>query len=125
MAFSPFRFTENAAGMTGRAAFALYDGRGNAGARTNPPQNPDQGGDELADIKATNFFDHQVVRDAIREAVKGDRDRTAGGTGLVMDLGVGGGLPIMLMGNDGTEFDTVYVDGSDDVVLRGGGFNVT
>ena len=111
MAYSKFRFTENAAGMTGRAGMALYDGRGNAGDRTNPPQNPDEGGDELADIKANNFFTGQEVRDAVREASKGQT--------------TGAGLPILLMGTDATEIDTVYLHTSGQLRVRGSGFNVT
>ena len=69
MAFAQERWTENAAGMTGHGALAIYDGGGT----------PAQGGDEVdlsppvaaGHINANNFFDSEVVRDAIARATKG------------------------------------------------------
>lgn len=69
MAFRQERWTENAGGMTGHGALAIYDGGGTAA----------QNGDLLdlvppvADgrINANNFFDSDVVKDAIARATQG------------------------------------------------------
>ena len=122
MAYSSFRFTENAAGMVGRAGMAMYDGRGNAGARTTPPQNPDQGGDELADIRGNAFFTGQECFDAVREASKPDRDAATGMTATT--FGEGAGLPIIIFANDATAIDTLYLHSSGELRMRGGNFLV-
>ena len=69
MAFQQKRWNENAAGMTGHGALAIYDGGGTAA----------QNGDTLdlvapisdSAINANNFFDSEVVKDAIARATKG------------------------------------------------------
>ena len=72
MAYDTLRFTENAAGMTGRGGIAIYDGTGN----------DDQGGDPIADMRSATlngglgFFTGQEVIDAIREAAKSDDGRS-------------------------------------------------
>ena len=73
MAFAQKRWNENAGGMTGHGALAFYDGGGTAA----------QGGDNLdlvgtvsdGSINANNFFDSEVVKDAIARATK---DKTTG-----------------------------------------------
>ena len=96
MAYSKLRFTENASGMTGRAALAIYDGRG-----TNA-----QGGDTINAMRSTTgrgFFTGQEVIDAIREAVKSDDTRSTFATAQ------GGGLPCLMLASDRTVIDTLHV----------------
>ena len=59
MAFSVERWNENAAGKTGFGRMAVYDGSGTDG----------EGGDLMADIRAPDFFDHDVPRAAVREII--------------------------------------------------------
>ena len=105
MAYSSERFTENAAGMTGRGGVAIYDGTGTTA----------QGGDPIGTIRGANFFTGQEVKDACREAQKGPVVRA---TGLAPDIAIaqGGGLPMIVLANDTTAVETFYLDDADDQV---------
>ena len=69
MAYQARRWNENAGGMTGHGALAIYDGSGTAV----------QDGDVLdltgpvsdGSINANNFFTGEEVKDAIRRATRG------------------------------------------------------
>ena len=100
MAYDSKRFTENAAGMTGRAAVALYDGTGT----------DDQGGDPIATIRADNFFTGQEVKDACREAQKSEVP------GVDIAIAQGGGLLCIVKARDTTSVETLYLDSTDDEV---------
>ena len=106
MAYSRDRFTENAAGMTGRASLAMYDATGTTA----------QGGDLIATIRADNFFTGQEVKDACEVAAKGDRRDPA--TGLITNLAIaeGGGLKMLVFANDTTAVETFYLDATDNEV---------
>ena len=96
MAYSTERFSENAAGMTGRGALAVYDGRGTTA----------QGGDNIAAMRSTTgrgFFTGQEVLDAVREASKSDTP------GVSFASAQGGGLPCLLLANDRTVINTLYI----------------
>ena len=130
MAFSIERWNENAAGKTGFGRMAVYDGTGNAGTRASPPQTPDQGGDELAVIRGNNFFDHPVVRDAIREIITVQPTRVGGDNSISTtnpERGIGphdnSGLIVWMKGNDGQAIDILYVHPSGEVRLRGTGIS--
>ena len=110
MAYSKFRFTENAAGMTGRASIAIYDGTGSTA----------QGGDDIGDIRGDNFFTGQEVKDACREAQKGPVVRATGMQPVIATTD-GGGLKCLCFGNDGTSIETLYLDPADDQVKSIGG----
>ena len=64
MAFQQERWSENASGMTGHGALAIYDGAGQVA----------QDGDLVSAITANNFFDSDVVKDAIARASQGKTD---------------------------------------------------
>ena len=99
MAFNPVRFSTFSGGQTGAGLLATYDGTG-AGAA----------GDTLTAIKAPGYFTSQGVRDAVALASDG---RTSGQ-----------GLPIMLHGTNGFEFDVLY-DNSGTLTMRGGNWNLS
>ena len=111
MAYSSDRFTENAAGMTGKAGLAMYDGTGTDA----------QGGDPIATIRGANFFTGQEVKDACRIAAKGDVRDSA--TGLITDTAIaqGGGLRCLVAARDGTSIETLYLDSADNQVKSIGG----
>ena len=67
MAFSLERWNENAAGMSGFGRMAVYDGSGNDANDTPAGLGDPLGG--ANGIRSNNFFDHPVVRDAIREVI--------------------------------------------------------
>ena len=114
MAYSEDRFNENAAGMTGRAHIAVYDGSGrDAAAATGGLE--DEGGDLLATIRANGFFpitdsagNVTAVADAVRIASRGPAE--GAGVAQTYTLDAGAGLPIILLGNDGIEINMLYED---------------
>ena len=124
MAYDAERFNENAAGMPGRAAIAVYDGTGTTA----------EGGDTLATIKAAGFFPllrnglHTEVADAVTLA---SRREKASGTSVAQafTLTEGQGLPIIIQARDGTEIDLLYhrIEAGPPAInrleLRGGAWN--
>ena len=133
MAYSAERFNENASGMTGRGAIAIYDGTGSDA----------EGGDTLGTIKGARFFpasrDNRAteVFDAVLLASRGDEPQPGarGGTAPhagdssthspeTRSLGAGEGLPIILQGRNGTEIDMLYINAGV-LTLRGGAWNHT
>lgn len=126
MAFALSRFTENAAGMAGMGRMAIYDGSGTTA----------QGGDALATLRGSNFFDHAAVRDAIREIitvqpVTSAADSISGSANSVSTVnperGIGphdnAGMLVWLKGNDGQAVDILYVHPSGEVRIRGTGIS--
>ena len=111
MAYAPERFNENAAGMPGRAAIAIYDGSGRDAAAATP-QSPDEGGDLLATLRGDGFFPVEengivtTVADAVRIASRGAAEGS--GVAQTYTLDAGAGLPIILRGNDATEINLLY-----------------
>ena len=103
MAYSARRFSTFSGGQTGAGTVAKYDGSGTTA----------EGGDSIATIKSGSafFFGTNVgVLDAVRLASSG---RTSGA-----------GLPIMLVGNDGIEWDVLFDDaGTVKVASVSGGAN--
>ena len=125
MAYDAKRFNENASGMTGRGAIAVYDGTGTDA----------EGGDTLATIKRPGFFPvfrnrlPTEVFDAVRIASRyeqpqalasGDYDEglsrlAAADVGpdnetVAVSYGLteGQGLPIIIQARNGTEIDMLY-----------------
>ena len=101
MAFNVVRFSTFSGGQSGAGILAKYDGSGAVAA---------DGADNLAAIKADNYFTAQAVKDAVALASDG---RTTGA-----------GLPIMLQGTNGFEFDVLW-DDSGTLKMRGGAFNLS
>ena len=101
MAFNAHRFSTFEAGQTGAGIVGKYDGSGTTG----------EGGDTLAVIKGNNYLTSQEVKDAVALASDG---RTTG-NGLVM----------LLVGNDGIEWDVAYRHSSGQIRMRGGAYNIT
>lgn len=103
MAFNVVRFSTFSGGQTGAGLLAKYDGTGADAA---------EGADNLAAIKADNYFTAKAVRSAVALASDG--------------RSVGQGLPIMIQGTDGFEFDVLYLDTADDELkMRGGAWNLS
>ena len=110
MAFSISRWSESAGGKTGLGRMAVYDGSGTTA----------EGGDALSDIRGADFFDNQMVRDAIAQIIN---------VGAVSaenpERGIGphdnAGLIVWLKGNDGQQIDILYVHPSGEVRIRGTG----
>ena len=100
MAFNASRFSTFSGGQTGAGIVGKYDGSGTTG----------EGGDALGTIKGPGYMTSDEVKDAVRLASDG---RTTG-NGLVM----------LLVGNDGIEWDVAYLNGTT-VTMRGGAFNIT
>ena len=102
MAYAPERFNENAGGMTGQGAFAVYDATGS----------PTQGGDSLdlspptgaGQVNTPGFFDGAEVRAAVARASQG---KTAGE-----------GLVVILQANNRLIMDVLY-DNAGTLTLRG------
>ena len=103
MAFSPERWSENAAGKTGFGRMAVYDGSGSTA----------EGGDDLNTIRGVDFFNHAVPRAAVRDIVN------AGVVGGLFppgaanpERGVGphdnAGLLVWLKANNGQAVDILY-----------------
>ena len=126
MAFALSRWSENAAGMAGMGRMAIYDGSGTA----------TEGGDALATMRGSDFFDHAVVRDSIREIVTvqpvaNAADSISGSLNSIStenpERGIGphdnAGLLVWLKGNDGQAIDILYVHPSGEVRLRGTGIS--
>lgn len=124
MAYSAERFNENASGMTGRGAIAIYDGTGTDA----------EGGDTLAAIKTPGFFPMSrdgastEVFDAVAIA---SRNPEAAGAGIAQTyaLMAGAGLPLIIQARNGTEIDLLYhrVEAGPPVInrleVRGGAWN--
>ena len=101
MAFNPSRFSTFNAGQTGAGIMGKYDGSGTTG----------EGGEALATIKGSNYLTSKAVKDAVRQASDG---RTTG-AGLVM----------LLVGNDGIEWDVATISSGGVVSMRGSAFNIS
>ena len=126
MAFSLERWNENAAGMSGFGRMAVYDGSGNDANDTPAGLGDPLGG--ANGIRSNNFFDHPVVRDAIREVITvqpGSSDNSISADNP--ERGVGphdnAGLLVWMKGNDGQAIDILYVHSSGEVRLRGTGIS--
>lgn len=85
MAFNVARFTTFNAGQTGAGVFAMYDGSGTGA-----------GADATTAIDDDDYFDHDVVKDAIALASDG---RTTGA-----------GLMCMVHGNNAIEVRVLWND---------------
>ena len=101
MAFSQFRFNENAGGKTGYGNLAFYDGTGTIA----------QGGDNFADIVADGFFDHDVAKDAIARATVGN------------ETGAGHGLGIVIQARDKIAIDVLH-NNAGTIGMRGGAWRI-
>lgn len=102
MAFNPARFSTFNAGQTGAGLFAKYDATGFTG----------EGGDAWAAITAANFFNHRVVKDALRQAQ--DPQTGAGITN-------GKGLPILIHARTGLRMYVLIFNASQEITIVGGG----
>ena len=108
MAYSKFRFNENAAGMTGKGNVAVYDGAG-TGAQGGDPVDK-TGGVGAGNINTDGFFPaDSALADAVRAASRG-RSKV-GPRNNALDATTGGaGLLCFLWGNNGLMVDVLYVD---------------
>ena len=102
MAFSEFRFNENAGGKTGFGNLAFYDGTGTIA----------EGGDNFATIIGSNFFQHDVVEAAIERTTA---NRPIGG---------GVGLSIVIQARDKIAVDCLRIASNGDVEMRGGAWRI-
>ena len=105
MAFDPARFSTFNAGPTGAGLMAKYDATGFSG----------EGGDSWTAITTKNFFNHEVVKDALRMA---QDPQTGGG------LSNGKGLPMLIHARTGMRWYVLIFDGTDTDqidIVRGGG----
>ena len=103
MAFSEFRFNENAGGKTGFGNLAFYDGTGTIA----------EGGDNFATIIGSNFFQHDVVEAALDRAIA---NKPAGG---------GLGLTIVIQARDKIAVDCILRRaGTGNIECRGGAWRI-
>ena len=116
MAYSQFRFNENAAGMTGKGNVAVYDGAGSGAQGGDPMDNTGPVG--AGNINSDGFFpEGSAVYDAVREASRGKSNVGPVANALHATTG-GAGLLCFIWGNNGIMVDVLYLDG-DEVKCRG------
>ena len=102
MAYSADRLSTFSSAQTGAGILAKYDGSGTTA----------EGGDNLANIKANGFLTGAHAIDIVRKASDGRSS--------------GDGVAILLVGNDGIEWDVAYFFGTGTQIrMRGGDFTIS
>ena len=100
MAYSAIRLSTFSSAQTGAAILAKYDGSGTTA----------EGGDNLSDIKVAGFLRGDYALDIVRKASDGRSS--------------GDGVAILLVGNDGIEWDVAFDNGGT-IQMRGGDFTIS